>query len=544
MSFVSQLLIDLAASWLRLLIALAFSILFSIVIGIAAATNRALERIILPLLDIFQTIPILGFFPIVIFLVVSVIPGAIGINLAVISLIFTSMVWNISFGVYEAVKSIPDEVLELASLNHFTFMERVRRMYIPASIPRIAYQSMISFSIGLFYLATSEIFSTGSANFAVKYGIGVEIANLAATMAPVSQYALAIISFIIAVILTRELIIEPFSIYSEKFSLSETNLEIESSPILKFYRKISAPFVSMLKKIMPPSQTKSKKREITPAAAPLFKGSTIISAGARKHQNLHIYEIKKHRGFRHVYAVIILLLLVLALIILFHIGELSTEISVLYALGASFLRVWFIYLISVLIAVPMGIKVALSKRWFKPSMALLQVLSAIPATILLPAMIVLLAGFPFFGEDVALSVIFIAMVWYILFSVVSGMRTIPESLFEVEKINRLTWKQRWIKIYIPASLPSFVTGSITAIGGAWNSLIVAEYFTVQAVQNTRVLSQVSIGIGKLIDIAVFSGNLTMMAFAIISMTIMVIAINRLFWQKIYNRVTSRYRFEV
>jgi NitT/TauT family transport system permease protein len=89
-----------------------------------------------------------------------------------------------------------------------------------------------------------------------------------------------------------------------------------------------------------------------------------------------------------------------------------------------------------------------------------------------------------------------------------------------------------------------VTGSITAIGGAWNSLIVAEYFTVQSTQNTAVLSQVGVGIGKLIDTAVFSGNLTLMAFAIISMTIMVIAINRLFWQKIYNRVTSRYRFEV
>src|SRR5271157_3585017 len=140
MGLVSDLVIGILASWLRLFIALVVSILFSIAVGISAATNEKLEKIILPVLDVLQTIPILGFFPLVIFLIVSFIPGFVGINVAVIFLIFTSMSWNISFGVYEAIKSIPKELSEVASMNHFSFLDRVKRLYIPASMPRIAYQ--------------------------------------------------------------------------------------------------------------------------------------------------------------------------------------------------------------------------------------------------------------------------------------------------------------------------------------------------------------------------------------------------------------------
>ncbi len=255
-------------------------------------------------------------------------------------------------------------------------------------------------------------------------------------------------------------------------------------------------------------------------------------------------KFKRHKEFKHVYTTIIILLLLLAVMILLDLNKLQVEATVLVALLTSFVRVWFTYIIAMLVAVPLGIKIALSKRWFRPLVALLQVLSAIPGTILLPAVVVVFALLPYFGELTAFVVIFIAMVWYLLFSVISGMRTIPESLLELASISRLDWKEKWRSVYIPAALPSFITGSITAIGGAWNALILAEYFSVQSGSYSVVLSQVGTGIGKLIDIAVFSGNLDVMVLAIVSMTIMVVAINRLFWQKIYSRVTSRYKFEV
>lgn len=527
-----QLAVDIAASWARLLIALLISIIFSLFVGIFAATSRRGEKIILPLLDIFQTIPILGFFPIVIFLIVGLVPGAVGINLAVIFLIFTSMSWNISFGVYEAVKSIPDEILELSELNHFSLWDRIRKIYVPSSLPRIAYQSMISFSIGFFYLATSEIFSTGSSKFAVVHGIGVEIANLTASAAPASEYVLALIFFVIAIILTRELLLEPLSIFSERFSLAQTDASLDESMVLKFYKSVYAFLVGKTSFLAKQHHARVRRAEIREGYPVGFEEPQL-----KKH-------FKKHKEFRHIYLVIFLMLLVLAITLLIHLKDGALELVVLTNLSASFTRVWTTYILSAAIALPIGIKIALSKKWFRPSMALLQVLSALPATILLPAIVTILALLPYFGELTAIVVIFISMFWYLLFSVVSGVRTIPESLLELAMMSKIKWTSRWRKVYIPAALPSFITGSVTAVGGAWNSLILAEYFSVQSGHATLVITQVGTGIGKLIDLAVFSGDLDLMILSIASMTIMVVVINRLFWQKLYSRVTSRYKLEV
>lgn len=529
MGFVLTLVLDIIASWLRLLLALFLSIIFSVAVGIITATNKTLERLILPSLDVLQTIPILGFFPIVIFLIVSSIPGPLGINIAVVFLIFTSMVWNIAFGVYEAVKAIPPELIELTEVSRFSFMERVRRIYVPASLPRIAYQSTISFSIGLFYLVASEIFSTGQQSFAVTYGIGVEIASLAAVSTPLLQYATALAFLIFSVAVTRVLFLRPFSDYSERFSFTEES-KIRDSRVLRFYASVYSKIKGLLHGLSP--SLRGEKRVEKDITMVLKKALYPRESHVRRKSNTHIY----------------LTLLVLIFLILFfataQASNLAYEIIVLSALSYSFVRVWFIYILAVLIAIPVGIKTALSKKWFEPTMSLLQIASSIPAPILLPLVIFIFAGTPFFGELTALSIIFVSMIWYLLFSIISGVRTIPETFFDVASVNGLDWSQRWRKVYVPAMLPAFITGSITAIGGAWNSLIVAEYFEVQSNAQTVVLSQVGTGVGKLIDIAVFQGNLGLMLLAIASMTVMVIAINRLFWQKVYNRVTDRYRIEV
>src|SRR5579872_3307101 len=158
-----------------MLIALALSIVFSLTIGIVAARNKKAEAVIIPLLDVFQSIPILGFFPIVILAIVNVIHGELGIDLAVILLIFTSMSWNIAFGVYEAVKSIPQDYIDLSEISQSSTWNRITTLYIPASLSRIAYNTQTSWAVGLFYLVSSEIFSLGSANYTVNEGIGVAI---------------------------------------------------------------------------------------------------------------------------------------------------------------------------------------------------------------------------------------------------------------------------------------------------------------------------------------------------------------------------------
>ncbi len=535
MALVETLIVDIAASWVRMFAALLLSILFSIYVGIAAATDQKKERVILPLLDILQTIPILGFFPIVIYLVVLLVPGFVGVNIAVIFLIFTSMVWNISFGVYEAVKSIPTEIIELAKLNHFSGYKLYSTIYIPAAMPRIAYQTVISWSVGLFYLVTSEIFSTGSANFSVTNGIGVGISQLAAN-GNTYAYALALVLFIIAVILTRMFFLQPLSVFAEQHSFREDTTR-KRSRVLDFYiyawariKRWLRPFVIIVR----------SSRVFLNKSRGSYK---FLEKSVRRYITSPTERFKM--GTRATILVIAVLIIALWYAA-FSIGLTQYLPTVLSALGYSFARVWIVYIICACISVPLGIYIGLSHRLFEPALSTLQVISAIPATILLPAIVAIFVNIPSGGELAAVIVIFLAMIWYILFSVISGVRTIPEQMFELKKMMHMKKVDAWRNIYIPAILPSFITGSITAIGGAWNSLIVAEYFTVQSGGNQLVLTQVNTGIGKLIDFAITppSGvqpNLYLAIMALAAMVIMVIAINRFFWQRIYNRITSKYR---
>ena len=166
-SLFSRLFYDMTFSWIRMIIALVISILFSWAIGITAARNKKAERVILPLLDVLQSIPILGFFPLVLILFVALIHGQLGVQVAVIFLIFTSMAWNITFSVYEAVKAIPQEYLRLAALEKMNFFDRLYILYIPSTWSKVAYNSIISWAVALFYLVSSEIlyFSDHLANW-------------------------------------------------------------------------------------------------------------------------------------------------------------------------------------------------------------------------------------------------------------------------------------------------------------------------------------------------------------------------------------------
>ncbi|MGA2875447.1 MAG: ABC transporter permease subunit, partial [Nitrososphaerales archaeon] len=230
-----------------MLIALVVSILFSLVIGISAARNKKAESIIIPLLDVFQSIPILGFFPIVIIGVVDLFPGApfIGVNLAVIILIFTSMSWNIAFGVYEAVKSIPQDYVDLTQISESSTWNRITTLYIPASLSRIAYNVQTSWAVGLFYLISSEILSLGTKNYQVQYGIGIAIVGYASKH-EWANYAYAIAALIIAVVIWQLVFLREFSLWSERYKFVEEPRGEHKDPLLKFYSWVNHRSISKL----------------------------------------------------------------------------------------------------------------------------------------------------------------------------------------------------------------------------------------------------------------------------------------------------------
>jgi NitT/TauT family transport system permease protein len=220
----------------------------------------------------------------------------------------------------------------------------------------------------------------------------------------------------------------------------------------------------------------------------------------------------------------------------------TNEGAIGVALLYSFVRIWYVYFICVLVSVPLGISIALSNKAYTVAVPVLEIIASIPAPILLPVITGLALHS---GEVVAAIIIFLGMIWYILFNVMGGIRSMPTELWELRKELRVSTFSAWRNIYVPAILTSFVTGSITAIGAAWNTLIVAEFFCIS--QNgscTNPVTSVGIGIGKIIEIATITSppDLATLTLAVLSMTVIIVIFNLTVWRRVYHFVTRKYTY--
>ncbi len=519
-----QLILDTSASWVRMFIALGLSLIISIAVGVYAATSRTAEKILIPIVDILQTVPILAFFPVVIFVFVFLLPGYIGINAAVIFLIVTSMVWNIILGVYESVKTIPKEFMEVAELYHFDGWSKLRRIYFPAAFPRIVEQSILSWSIGLFYLVTSEIFSIGNTNYQVKYGIGTALISLASQGS--AAYILGIAVFIVFVVATRFLFFKPLEDYSTKHMRQK-----EASGRMHYEKE----FLDWIGKKLPRNRA-------------VFDSEGFSVAAQKKHAYFepisHITRIARPKiDISRFYAPLALLILVVVALIFASNGSLAgQEAIILQALAASFARVWLAFLAILVISIPLSVYIIFMTNRSSEYLLLFQVMASIPATILLPAIAVGFSKYPGHGELVAFVIFFLSGIWYIIFSIIASTRTLPSNVFEVQKIFGVKGKNAWRNIYIKAILPGLVTGAMTGIAAEWNASIVAEYFTTTGISGSTVISSVSVGMGKLLDTSLTSGGggLAIMGLALLNLVVMILIINTFLWKRFYKKLAGVY----
>lgn len=507
-----SLLIGASYSWIRMFISLGIAILLGLGIGIAAARSKAVERAIIPIVDVLQTLPILAFFPVVIYVVIAVLPGVIGINAAVIFLIITSMVWNMIFGVYEAVKSIPNEFIEMSRLHALSTYQKIRKIFVPASLPRLSEQMNLSWAIGLFYLVTSEIFVTGNQQYTVQ-GIGSDIAKLGFG-GNIQYYILAIAVFVIFVVATRLTFFSYFDRFANRFSSGMATAEKRRKEDFGYAISRSNAF-----HVIGAAYSSSRERFAAFLARrkkPLVLSGISLGCAA--------------------------LALVLAYLLLpnINIGDLvqlpGYELTSLAALAASFLRVWGAFALVLAVAVPIAVYAAfLSKHRSRYTM-LFQILASIPATILLPIIVSSLGGN---GEAVAFTVLFLSGIWYVVFSILASTRNMPSSVDEIRRAFGVRGLNAWKKIFLGAIAPGLITGGITAIAAEWNATIIAERFTSSVFSGTTVTS-VNLGIGKLLDTSLVAGNLYLMVIALINMTAMIILLNTFVWKRLYRKVTSVY----
>lgn len=528
----------------RLIIALLIAYIFGILYGIAAARSRRSESAFLPILDVLQSVPILGFFPAAIFFFIAIFQESwLGIELAAIFLIFTCQAWNLAFSTYESVSSIPNDLLEASNAFHLKGLSKFRNLILPACVPKLVYNGMMSWAGGWYFLVAAEIIILGSTTYNLP-GIGSYIAE-SVYSANITGTIIGLLFLILAVLAFDLLIWRPLRNYAENFRYEPVIIErteirsfLPTSTLTRF--SSLTPRLALSSQDLP-KRVPSRVREFAGSMQYITKKPTTFLT---KHGRLIF--------FFSFLSVVLILIIISIQSILFYIPVLPRisdsimrdilliqELSVIpVALGSSLIRLFLAYVLSVAWTLPLAAVIASKRRSFGTNMFIIQVFAAIPATAIFP--IIILATIDLPGGLYLTSIILTmtGMQWYLLFNLIGGMIAIPSDLIETSNMHKLKGVNKWKKLILPAVMPSFVTGSITAWGGGWNALVVTEYI----VFGNDIFAV--LGIGALLDIAAYElGSVGLLLLIIVVMVATIMIINKLIWRPLYNYVLSKYLME-
>ncbi len=528
---------DLLLSFTRMVLAYSLSLGFALGYGYLSASNRPAERVMIPTLDILQSVPIIGFFPIVLIVFVKYIPGNwAGPNLASIFLIFTSMSWNMVFGVYESLKSIPPDLREASDSFGVSGRLRLRRLLLPATANRLVYNSVLSWTGGWYFLVVAEFFATSASTVKLP-GIGSFLLEAAG-----SGNAAALVAglvLLVALIASLDIFLwRPLGKWAEKYRYDQTPSG-ESDLPPQTPRPRGAPFRRAVGYVYHGVRT-----GITRAATPLA-GIAAYAVPAR----VRAPPESSRRALRWIALGITLVLIWLMLITLgvnvlkVFTGPISGHVrsqieSLPVALATSFGRLVFAYVLSLSITLPLAVYLVRRPRVYRVGLPVVEIIASVPATALFPLFVFSLL--PYLGiQGVSVLMLMTGMLWYLFFNLLSGLRAIPPDLEEAARSYGLS---KWIyyrRLILPAIFPAFVTGSITAFGGGWNTLIIAEYL-----QAGSLSFHVPVGIGELIDMGNAEvGGAPLLAAAILTMVVAVVAVNEVLWKPLYRRAVERYRYD-
>jgi NitT/TauT family transport system permease protein len=513
-----------ARSLLRMFIALGLSTVFTLVYGTAAARLRRAEKVLVPILDVLQSIPILVFLPIALTFFIKVFPNnLLGLELASIFVIFTSQAWNMTFSFYHSLISQPTELDEAARMYRLTKWQRFWKLDVPSSMIGLVWNMMMSMGGGWFFLTASEavtVFIKGKGITESLPGMGSYMAA-AIAKGSYAEVSIAIVVMVILVVGTNFFVFRPLVAWSDKFRLeSSEGTEkpksivlgiLQRSSIPKLAGRLSRPIGRVLDRLTRPFglaeyplRTDPHKRQLGDVVfwSVIFTASAAVAV-------LGIIYLNAHLGF--------------------------ARFPSLIGFGvATFARVVILLSISTLIWVPIGVKIGMSPKLSRFAQPVVQVLASFPAILLFPfaTLIFIDLGIPL--DYGAIVLMMLGAQWYILFNVIAGASSIPNDLREMMVTMRLTRRQRWGRVILPAIFPAYVTGGITAAGGAWNASIVAELVTWH--HNTLH----AYGLGNYIATASIQGKFALLIAGGIVMSAFVVLVNRLFWRRLYAMAEKRF----
>jgi NitT/TauT family transport system permease protein len=511
-------------SVVRIAIAYWISLVFSVAYGYVAAYNAKAERLMIPLLDTLQSIPVLSFLPGVMLAMVALFPNRqFGIELGSILLIFSGQVWNMAFSFYSSLKSIPREMHEAAEIYRWSSWQKLLQMELPFAAIGLVWNSMISVAAAWFYLIACEMFVLKNRDFRLP-GLGSYL-QTAANASDTRAIVWGLVVMIGVIVAMDQLIWRPIIAWAEKFKFEQVeSAHVQSSPVLDLLR--SSRLVPRLGRML-----------ITPARERLdlhFARTAVRRPEDRRPSQPVFRWLSYAAGIAVLIGVAYGAVKMAGLAVMVTRSELR---GIFVGGGVTFLRVELTLILAALWTIPAGVAIGLNAKLSAAVQPIVQVVASVPATALFPIIILLLTRV---GGGLAVGSIVLMLLgtqWYILFNVIAGAIALPSDLKEVCRVFQFNRWERWRQLFLPGIFPYLITGFVTASGGAWNASILAEYFHL----NGQTFS--TTGLGAVVSDAADKGNYSVLLVATMLMAAIVLTINRLVWRRLYTLASTRFRLE-
>ncbi len=510
-----------AYSLLRIAVAYILSLVFAIGYGYLAAYNARAERVMIPLLDILQSIPVLSFLPGVMLAMIALVPHSqLGVELGAILLIFTGQVWNMAFSFYSSVKTIPRELRESSDVFRFSAWQRFVQLELPYAAIGLVWNSMMSVAGGWFFLMACEMFVLGARDFRLP-GLGSYL-QTAASAGDTGAVIWGLAAMVGVIVLLDQFVWRPVIAWADKFKLEQVeSSEATGSAFLDLLRRSQVLALVKRRALAPLGErlvrvaSRRGAARATARPSPLAVWASRLAAAAGLLGTA--YGVWR------------------AGLVIARLTAPAFE-QILWGAGATFLRVLVALAVGAAWTIPVGVAIGFSPRLSRIAQPLAQIAASVPATALFPVVLLALSRIgATFSAPVVLMLL--GTQWYILFNVIAGAMAIPSDLKEAASVFRFGRAERWRVLILPGIFPFLVTGLVTAAGGAWNASIIAEYF------HFKDHTLAATGLGAIISQATDRGDFTQLLVATIVMAAAVVTTNRLVWRRLYRLAETRFKLE-
>ncbi|WP_175733398.1 ABC transporter permease [Burkholderia ambifaria] len=511
---------------LRMLAAMVASLVFTLVYGTLAAKSRRIGMVLIPILDILQSVPVLGYISFTVTFFLALFPGRVlGAELAAIFAIFTSQAWNMTFSFYQSLRTVPRDLSEVSRGFHLTSWQRFWKLEVPFSMPGLIWNMMMSMSGGWFFVVASEAITVGNQTITLP-GIGAYLAQ-AISDKNLGAVGWVIVAMSVVILAYDQFLFRPLVAWADKFRMENTaSGDAPQSWLLDMMRR-----THLIHQLLVPAGWLLSQAARIPLRVPSLADSRSRAASAGG--SSRIGDI-----VWGTFVILITVYVAWRVVSFVATGVTMADVGHVLVLGLiTLLRVLVLIAIASVVWVPLGVLIGLRPALAEKIQPLAQFLAAFPANLLFPVFVIAIVHFHL-NADIWLSpLIVLGTQWYILFNVIAGAMSYPNDYKEATKNFRIRGWQWWRQAILPGIFPYYVTGAITASGGAWNASIVSEF-----VQwgDTKVVAH---GLGSYIAQTTAAGDFPKIILGIAVMSLFVTLFNRLLWRPMYAYAESRLRLD-